>query len=86
MTAKNGEEIKQCYYRLYDYLRQEAYSPEDMKECLIRFNMALLNAYKIHQEIQSEVGGAALYADDLHGRRLEPGPDSYRKIPADVKL
>ena len=56
MTAKNGEEIKQCYYRLYDYLRQEAYSPEDMKECLIRFNITLLNAYKIRQEIQSEVG------------------------------
>ena len=55
MTVKNGEEIKQCYYRLYDYLRQETYSPEDMKECLIRFNMALLNAYKIHQEIRSEV-------------------------------
>ena len=33
MTVKNGEEIKQCYYRLYDYLRQETYSPEDMKEC-----------------------------------------------------
>lgn len=56
MTVKNGEEIKQCYYRLYDYLRQETYSPEDMKECLIRFNMALLNVYKIHQEIRSEVG------------------------------
>ena len=55
LTAKNGEEIKQCYYQLYDHLRRKPYSPEDMKECIIRFNMVLLNAYKIRQELESEV-------------------------------
>ena len=55
VTEKNGEEIKQCYYQLYDHLRRKPYSPEDMKECIIRFNMVLLNAYKVRREIASEV-------------------------------
>lgn len=55
VTAKRGEEIKKCYYRLYDLLRRKPYSPGDMKECLIRFDMAVLNTFKIQQEIESEV-------------------------------
>ncbi|HJA07416.1 MAG TPA: response regulator [Candidatus Mediterraneibacter pullicola] len=55
ITAKNGEEVKQCYYQLYDYLRRKPYSPRDMKECIIRFNMVLLNVYKIRREVESEV-------------------------------
>src|SRR5699024_6881496 len=47
VTAKRGEEIKKCYYRLYDLLRRKPYSPADMKECLIRFDMAVLNTFKM---------------------------------------
>lgn len=55
VTAKDGEEIKRTYYRLYDHIRREPHSPSEMKECLIRFNMALLNAYKTQWEIESEL-------------------------------
>lgn len=51
----DGEEIKKCYYRLYDRLRNHPVSPAEMKECLIRFNLAVLNAYKAQHEIQSEL-------------------------------
>ena len=55
VTAKRGEEIKKCYYRLYDLLRRKPYRPADMKECLIRFDMAVLNTFKMQREIESEV-------------------------------
>ena len=55
VTAKRGEEIKKCYYRLYDLLRRKPYSPADMKGCLIRFDMAVLNTFKVQQEIESEI-------------------------------
>ena len=55
VTVKDGEEIKRAYYRLYDYLRREPHSPGEMKECLIRINMAVLNVYKAQWEIESEV-------------------------------
>lgn len=55
VLASNGEEIKKCYYGLYDIFRREPHSPRDMKECLIRFNMAVLGAYKTQHEIQSEL-------------------------------
>ena len=35
--------------------KREPHSPGEMKECLIRFNMALLNVYKTQWEIESEV-------------------------------
>lgn len=50
-----GEEIKKCYYRLYDRLRSQPHSPAEMKECLIRFNLAVVNAYKTQHEIESEL-------------------------------
>ena len=46
VLAEDGEEMKRCYYRVYDLLRRQPHYPKDMKECLIRFNMAVLNAYK----------------------------------------
>lgn len=52
----NGEEIKKCYYGLYDRLRSSPHSPAEMKECLIRFNLAVVNAYKTRNEIESELG------------------------------
>ena len=55
VAAKDGEEIKRAYYSLYDYIQREPHSPGEMKECLIRFNMALLNVYKTQWEIESEV-------------------------------
>lgn len=55
VVSKNGEEIKRSYYTLYDYMRREPHSPGEMKECLIRFNMALLNVYKAQWEIRSEL-------------------------------
>ena len=55
VQASDGEEIKKCYYRLYGILRQEMHDPEEMKECLIRFNMALVNAYKMQHIIGSEL-------------------------------
>ena len=47
--------MKRCYYRVYDLLRRQLHFPKDMKECLIRFNMAVLNAYKTRNEIESEL-------------------------------
>ena len=55
VKAKDGEEIKRAYYRLYDHIRREPHSPEEMKGCLIRFNMALLNVYKTQWEVESEL-------------------------------
>lgn len=55
VKVKDGEEIKRAYYRLYDHIRRRPHSPGDMKECLIRFNMALLNVYKTQWEIESEL-------------------------------
>ncbi len=50
-----GEEIKKCYYRLYDHMRREPHSPAEMKEGLIRFDLAVVNAYKTRHEIESEL-------------------------------
>ncbi len=55
MIAKDGEGIKRAYYRLYDQIRRKPHSPGEMKECLIRFNMSLLNVYKTQREIESEL-------------------------------
>ena len=55
MKAKCGEGVKKCYYSLYDLLRRKPYIPADMKECLIRFDMAVLNTFKVQQEIESEI-------------------------------
>ncbi len=55
VLEKDGEGIKKSYYRLYDHLRREPHTPTDMKECLIRFNVSLLNAYKMQREIESEI-------------------------------
>lgn len=55
VIAADGEEIKKCYYRLYDVLRRDIHSPEEMKECLIRFNIAIANVYKINHIIGSEM-------------------------------
>ena len=55
VLASDGEDIKRCYYRVYDLLRRQPHSPADMKECLIRFNMAVINAYKTQNEIESEL-------------------------------
>ena len=55
MLAEDGEEIKKCYYRLYDLFRAEPHSPRDIKECLIRFNLSVLGAYKTRYEVKSEL-------------------------------
>lgn len=55
VLASNGEEIKKSYYRLYDIFRREIHSPRDIKECLIRFNMSVLAAYKMRHELRSEM-------------------------------
>ena len=47
--------MKRCYYRVYDLLRRQPHFPKDMKECLIRFNMAVINVYKTRNEIESEL-------------------------------
>lgn len=55
VIAAKGEEIKKCYYRLYDVFREEPHSPRELKECLIRFDMAVLAAYKTQYEVESEL-------------------------------
>lgn len=55
VAASDGEDIKKCYYRFYDCLRRETHAPGDMKEGLIRFSMAALDAYKSRNVIESEV-------------------------------
>ena len=54
-AAEDGEEIKRCYYRLYDIFRRGIYSPAEMKECLIRFSMSALDGYKTTHVIGSEL-------------------------------
>ena len=54
-ASDNGEEIKKCYYRLYDMFRQGKHSPAEIKECLIRFNMSVLEGYKARRVIGSEL-------------------------------
>lgn len=56
VLAANGEEIKKCFYRLYDAFRREPYSPREIKEALIRFDMAVLGVYKTQHEVESELG------------------------------
>lgn len=51
----DGEEIKKCYYRLYDWMKSQPHSPSELKECLIRFSLAVINAYKTQHEIESEL-------------------------------
>lgn len=55
VLAENREDIRKCYYRLYDLFWEQPHSPQEMKECLIRFNMAVLAAYKTRNEVQSEL-------------------------------
>ena len=55
VLAMNGEEIKKCYYRLYDFFRAEPYNPREIKECLMRFDMSMLGAYKTQYEVESEL-------------------------------
>lgn len=52
---ENGEEIKKCYYRLYDLFRAEPHSPREIKECLIRFDLSVLGAYKTKYEVKAEL-------------------------------
>lgn len=54
-AAEDGEEIKRCYYRLYDIFRRGIYSPAEIKECLIRFSMSALDGYKTTHVIGSEL-------------------------------
>ena len=53
--AENGEEIKKCYYELYALFRGETYSPSEIKECLMRFSLAAVDAYKTRHIIESEM-------------------------------
>lgn len=53
--ASDQNEIIKCYYRLYDLLRSELYHPREIKECMIRFNMAVLGAYKVQHQVTSEL-------------------------------
>lgn len=55
VLAVNIEEIKKGYYRLYDIFRREPYHPREIKECMIRFNMAVVGAYKTQHEVRSEL-------------------------------
>lgn len=55
VVSADGEEIKKCYYRIYDLFRREAHDPGEIKESLIRFNMAGLDTYKTINVIKSEV-------------------------------
>ena len=54
-ALEDGEEIKRCYYRLYDIFRRGIYSPAEIKECLIRFSMSALDGYKTTHVIGSEL-------------------------------
>ncbi len=54
-ASDNGSEIKKCYYRLYDMFRNENHSPAEIKECLIRFNLSVLEGYKARRVIGSEL-------------------------------
>lgn len=55
IAAKKGEAIKGSYYRLYDLLRHEIYSPKQIRECLIRFNLSVLDEYRKVNIIGSEL-------------------------------
>lgn len=55
VLAANSKEIWKCYYKLYDLFRAGSHNPRDIKECLIRFYMSMLGAYKLQHEIKSEL-------------------------------
>lgn len=55
VIAADADEMQKCYYKLYDFIRQSVYAPREIKECLIRINMAVLSAYKTCREIKSEL-------------------------------
>lgn len=55
VLASEQSEIRKCYYRLYDLLRTDFHQPREIKECLIRFSMAVLGAYKMQHEVSSEL-------------------------------
>ncbi|WP_306480565.1 response regulator transcription factor [Mediterraneibacter sp.] len=49
------KEIIKCYDALYDLCKRDPHSPSQIKEVFIRFNMAVLNSYKLKKEIHSEL-------------------------------
>lgn len=55
VSLENVDEIRKCYYALYDYFRREIYRPWDIKECLVRFTLNAVNTYKVQHVIESEV-------------------------------
>ena len=55
VLAANGREIKKSYYRLYDFFQAEPHNPREIKECLMRFEMSVLGAYKSQYELDSEL-------------------------------
>lgn len=56
VTLEDGEAIRRCYYALYDFFRGGNYTPSDIKECLIRFNLEAIDTYKICNTVDSELG------------------------------
>lgn len=55
VTSENEEEIRKCYSALYDMLRHELYAPAEIKECMIRFNLSAVDAYKTRHVVRSEL-------------------------------
>lgn len=51
----NRKEIIKCYFILYDHCRRDPHSPAQIKELFIRFNMAVVSAYKMKNEVTSEL-------------------------------
>lgn len=55
VLSANGEEIRKCYYRLYDLFQRDTYSPKEIKECLIHFCMSAVDVYKAHYVLDSDL-------------------------------
>ena len=69
-VISNRKEIIKCYYTLYDLCKRDPHSPSQIKEVLIRFNMAVLNAYKLKREIHSELQVQKKHAGYCEGDEL----------------
>lgn len=79
MLGGDREELKNCYYKLYDYFREEAHTPKDMKENLIRYNLFLVNTYKTIRELDAEIQIQEI-CKGFQGHQLETDPPGNGEI------
>ena len=67
-VISNRKEIIKCYYTLYDLCKRDPHSPSQIKEVLIRFNMAV---YQHETEIESDYGIGRIFRCKIHEQSIQ---------------